>query len=110
MAHFIQRLAGIGRGELAKHQATDEQWLVDDVDIEQLKRALPDLRDTLAIPAEFSNDALLASLLFIARHPTEETRWHAAEASTLGQYLAGNGRDMHRTLVALLSLLPEPTL
>jgi hypothetical protein len=110
MTTYIPRLARIGKGWIAGHPPSGDRPRDSAVRIDRLKRRLPHIRQTLAIGSQFSDDALLASLVSIVRYPTNETRWHAAEASTLGQYLAGNGRDMHRTLVTLLSLLPEPAL
>jgi hypothetical protein len=69
---------------------------------------MPQIRRHLAIDRTFTDAALLASLTAVARHPSHGERWHAAEASTLGQYLASKGQDMHRALVTLLSLLPRP--
>ena len=57
-----------------------------------------------------NRSVLLASLIAIARHPSHEERWRAAEASTLGQYLASSGKDRRQALVTLLSLLPRLTL
>jgi hypothetical protein len=84
-------------------EQTDETIL-----IHTLSRLAPRIRQRLAIKHQFSDEALLASLLAITRHSSHEKRWRAAEASTLGQYLASSEPDMHRTLVTLLSLLPKP--
>jgi hypothetical protein len=78
--------------------------------VDRLARLVPEVRRRLVIGQTFSDAALLASLVAVARHRSNEWRWRAAEASTLGQYLAGSGKDMHRTLVTLLSMLPQPTL
>ena len=110
MSSYIPTLARITSGRDAgtkrapiPHEQSDETIL-----IHTLTRLSPRIRQRLAIKRQFSDDALLASLLAIARHSSHEARWHAAETSTLGQYLASSEPDMHRTLVSLLSLLPKP--
>jgi hypothetical protein len=67
---------------------------------------VPQVRRRLEVGASFSDQALLASLVAIARHPSHEGRWRTAETSTLGQYLASSGKDVRRALVTLLTLLP----
>ncbi|MBN8913641.1 MAG: hypothetical protein J0H65_16615 [Rhizobiales bacterium] len=111
MSQFIPKLARItaGKRKVPKHAAdighrTDE----GPVNVARLARLMPQVRKRLAIDRTFSDAALLASLAAVARHPSHAERWHAAEASTLGQYLAASGKDMHRALVTLLSLLPRP--
>jgi hypothetical protein len=113
MTNYIPRLARIssGKGAGAKrapHRSSPASERA--VNVERLARLVPRIRRDLAVGRTFSEKALLASLVAIARHASDEERWHAAEASTLGQYLAGSGKDMHRTLVTLLSLLPRPAL
>lgn len=112
MTNYIPRLARIsaGKGPAGKRSASGGRSGQGTVNVDRLARLVPEIRRSLAVGRQFSDAALLASLVAIARHPTHETRWHAAEASTLGQYLASNGKDMHRALVALLSLLPQPSL
>lgn len=112
MTNYIPRLARISasKGADAKRKTAGARPREATVSVDRLARLMPQVRRSLAIGRQFSDDALLASLAAIARHPSHETRWRAAEASTLGQYLASNGKDMHRTLVTLLSLLPQPTL
>jgi hypothetical protein len=78
--------------------------------MDALVGAVPQIRHRLGVGAQFSDEAMLASLVAIARHPSHEARWRAAEASTLGQYLAGSGKDMRHVLVTLLTLLPKPYL
>ncbi|MCC7253079.1 hypothetical protein [Hyphomicrobium sp.] len=78
------------------------------VNVDRLTRLMPQIRRRLAVRRDFSDAALLASLIAIARHPSHQERWHAAEASTLGRHLAATGGDLHRALVTLLSLLPQP--
>lgn len=109
MGHYIPRLAritsgqGTGRASVSGINPRDSS-----VDVERLARLLPQIRERLALGDQFSDDALLASLLAIARQPSHETRWRAAETSTLGQYLASSSDDLHGALVSLLSLLPGP--
>lgn len=79
------------------------------VNVELLARLVPQIRHRLSISHALTDEALLASLVAIARHPSHEARWKAAGTSTLGHHLAVGGRDMRRTLVTLLSLLPKPT-
>lgn len=109
MTSYIPKLARISSGRDAGErrpsipgEQADEMFLVN-----ALTRLAPHIRQRLAISTQFSDEALLASLLAIARHSSHENRWSAAEASTLGQYLASSKPDMHRTLVTLLSLLPK---
>lgn len=79
------------------------------VNVERLARLVPQIRHRLSVGHALTDEALLASLIAIARHSSHEARWQAAQASTLGHHLAVGGRDMRRTLVTLLSLLPKPT-
>lgn len=113
MSHYIPRLARIsaGKGASAKHVPIHGTHAPEAaVNVERLARLLPQIRHRLAVGHQLSDKALLASLAAIARQPTHEARWRAAEASTLGQHLAVGGRDMHRMLVTLLSMLPPPSL
>lgn len=110
MTRYIPKLARItsGRDAGKKHahapdEPTDETMLVH-----TLASLAPRIRRRLGIKPQFSDDALVASLLAVARHSSHEKRWRAAEASTLGQYLASTETDPHRALVILLSLLPKP--
>lgn len=111
MTNFIPRLARISAGKhkhperVAKRSPRTREGPVH---VERLARLMPQVRRRLAIGRTFTDAALLASLTAITRHPSHGERWHAAEASTLGRYLAANGQDMHRALVTLLSLLPRP--
>lgn len=109
MPHFIARLSKIitGRPPAARAAAHDQDEIP--VDLEDLATLLPELRRHLPL-AHLSDEALLASLAAIARHGTDEARWHAAEASTLGQQLAVDSKDRERDLVTVLSLLPMPYL
>lgn len=109
MPHFIARLSKIitGRRPGARAAANEADDLP--VDVENLRVLLPELRQHLPL-ARLSDEALLASLVGIARHGTDEARWHAAEASTLGQQLAVDSDDRERDLVTVLSLLPMPYL
>ncbi len=111
MTHFIPKLARISAGKHkgTKHAAdTSPRAREGPVNVERLARLVPQIRKRLGVDRAFSDAALLASLTAIVHHPSHGERWHAAEASTLGQYLAGSSKDMHRTLVTLLSLLPRP--
>lgn len=113
MTRYIPKLARISAGKRAAAKRTAQsgpRTREAAVNVERVARLVPQVRRRLAISTTFSDAALLASLAAIARHPTHEKRWRAAEASTLGQHLASSGKDMHRTLVTLLSLLPEPSL
>lgn len=109
MTHYIPKLARISSGKGAAKR-TGTRTREEAVNVDRLARLVPQVRQRLVIGNTFSDAALLASLVAIARHSSHERRWRAAEASTLGQYLASSGKDMHRTLVTLLSLLPQPTL
>lgn len=109
MGHYIPRLARISSGQGTGRGAVNSSRPRDTTgDVERLTRLLPQIRERLALGDQFSDDALLASLLAIARQPSHETRWRAAETSTLGQYLASSSDDLHGALVSLLSLLPGP--
>lgn len=110
MTSFIPRLARIlsGRDAGKKRAPAIESGARHAIDRQALVRLAPEIRQRLAISRQFSDKALLASLESIVTHSSNEERWRAAEASTLGQYLAGSGNDMHRTLVTLLSMLPSP--
>jgi hypothetical protein len=111
MTHFIPRLARIsaGKSKVAKPAAdAGPRPRGAPVNVERLGRLVPQVRRRLAIGRQFSDAAVLASLAAVTRHPSHGERWHAAEASTLGQYLRSSGKDMHRALVTLLSLLPRP--
>jgi hypothetical protein len=112
MPSYIPRLArivsGIKTGAGRRHGKSNGSG-GDTVNVERLARLVPQIRHRLSIGHALTDEALLASLVAIARHPSHEARWHAAEASTLGHHLAISGRDMRRTLVTLLSLLPKPT-
>lgn len=111
MPNYIPRLARFSAGKKAPTESAppDPHTRERAVNVDRLARLAPRIRRSLSISRQFSDDALLASLVAIARHPSHEARWHAAETSTLGQYLASNSKDMHRSLVALLSLLPQPS-
>ena len=111
MPQFIPRLSRISAGKQKGPKdvtPTGPHTREAPVNVERLARLVPQVRKRLAIDRAFTDAALLASLTAIASHPSHGERWHAAEASTLGQYLATTGQDMHRTLVTLLSLLPRP--
>jgi hypothetical protein len=112
MSHYIPKLARIssGKGAAGKRKVPHDSGASGTaVNVARLTRLVPQVRRRLGVGRQFSDEALLASLSAIARHPTHAERWRAAESSTLGQYLAGSGKDMHRTLVTLLSMLPPPT-
>lgn len=111
MSSYIPRLARIISGVRTGASRAGESETDADAapDAERLARLMPKIRHRLAVGPSLSDEALLASLVAIARHRSDEERWHAAEASTLGQHLAASGPDMRRTLVTLLSLLPRPT-
>lgn len=109
MSHFIARLSQIITGKRPTARATAGHADDIPVDLESLAALLPQLRQRLPL-ASMSDDALLASLVTIARHATDENRWRAAEASTLGQHLAVESDDLQRDLVTVLSLLPIPYL
>jgi len=113
MTQYIPKLARFGSGKSApkRRPATDgSRASLATVNVEHIARLVPKVRKRLAIGRPFSDAALLASLVAIARHPSHEERWRAAEASTLGQYLASSGKDRRQALVTLLSLLPRLTL
>lgn len=110
MTHYIQRLSQIISGKRARGKSiAAEHADVPPIDLRELAELVPLLRKRLAL-GSLSDDALLASLVAIARHPTDEARWYAAETSTLGQQLAVESEDLHRDLVTLISLLPQPYL
>lgn len=110
MTTFIPKLARIssGKGAGRSRLKPPAGRTIARVNVETLAGLVPQIRRRLSIGRAFSDEALLASLVAIARHPSHEDRWRAAEASTLGQYLAGSAKDRHRALVTLLSLLPKP--
>jgi hypothetical protein len=110
VTRYIPKLARItsGRDAGRKHAPIFDEPTDETILIHTLSRLAPRIRQRLAIKCQFSDEALVASLLAIARHPSHEERWWAAETSTLGQYLASSEPDMRRTLVMLLSLLPKP--
>lgn len=113
MTTFIPKLARIASGTEtgSPRTAVDLGSGVEQaVDAATLARLAEKLRQRLAIGPVFSDAALVASLSTIVRQPSHEARWRAAEASTLGQYLAIGNQDLHRTLVRLLAELPKPTL
>jgi hypothetical protein len=114
MTQYIPKLARFGSGKSAPKRRpaiTDgSRASLATVNVEHIARLVPRVRQRLAIGRPFSDAALLASLIAIARHPSHEERWRAAEASTLGQYLASSGKDRRQALVTLLSLLPRLTL
>lgn len=111
MAHYIPGLSqivsgvrGVGRRDFADTTASEP------VNVSRLAALIPELRRRLPIGRALSDKALLASLVSIARHTSEEGRWRAAEASTLGQHLAVGSRDKYRDLVTLIAILPKPYL
>lgn len=108
MTHYIQRLAQIIASKRARARRGEQDFVP--VDARELAELVPLLRKELRLPGSLSDDAFLASLIAIARHRTDEDRWHAAETSTLGQQLAVQSDDLERDLVTLLSLLPQPYL
>jgi hypothetical protein len=110
MTTFIPRLFRITSGEGAEYasETAPSSPANKTVNVETLAGLLPDLRRRLAIGTSFSDAALLAGLVAIASHSSQEERWRAAAKSTLGQYLASTGRDHHHSLVTLLTLLPKP--
>ncbi|MGE0024942.1 MAG: hypothetical protein AB7S70_15070 [Hyphomicrobium sp.] len=110
MTHYIPRLARIraGKGAAGKPVPAGPRPRERAVNVDQLARLMPDIRRSLAIPRAFSDAALLASLVAIARHTSHAARWRTAEASTLGQHLASGEKERERSLVTLLSLLPTP--
>lgn len=113
MTSYIPKLARISSGKSAgaKRAADDgDRAGQQAVNVERLARLVPQIRKRLAIGRPFSDAALLESLVAIARHPSHEARWRAAERSTLGQYLASSAKDRNQALVTILSLLPKPYL
>ncbi len=112
MTTFIPKLARITSGRIkeGKHSAADRKRSGAKVNVEYLSGLVPLLRRRLAISRSFSDSAMLASLMAVAKRTSHEERWQAAEASTLGQHLASSGKNMHHALVTILSLLPKPYL
>ncbi len=113
MGSYIPRLALIASGNLksGRHTPPDgELEFEPPVNVERLAKLAPRIRNRLAIGRPFSDAALLASLVAIARQPSHEARWRAAESSTLGQYLASSVKDRSQALVMILSMLPKPHL
>lgn len=106
MTHYIQRLSQIISGKRARAKGAVSGHADAPVDLQELAELVPLLRRRIAL-GSMSDDAILASLVAIARHPTDEGRWYAAETSTLGQQLAVESEDLHRDLVTLISLLPQ---
>jgi len=113
MATYIPRLARIaasGGRTAAEQPDTDTDRATARVNIETLAALVPQVRHRLTIGRQLSNEAVLASLIAIARHPSQAARWRAARSSTLGQHLTTGGRDVRHALVTLLALLPKPHL
>ncbi len=77
-------------------------------DILHLAELVPIVRRRLAIGADFSDDALLASLKRIASRTCQRDRWTAAFESNLALWLSSHGRDMGWALNTLIALLPPP--
>ncbi len=111
MAHYIPGLSQIVSGirGIGKRELTDKTPDTP-VNVSRLATLIPELRRRLPIGPSLSDEALLASLVSIARHTSEEARWRAAEASTLGQHLAVSSKDKYRDLVTLIAVLPKPYL
>ena len=109
MVSYIPRLSRIvSGGRSGGRRALPDGETGAPVNVSRLAALVPRLRKRLAIGPAFSDDALLASLVSIARHPSHEARWQAAQASTLGQHLAASSRNRHRDLVTLIAMLPKP--
>ncbi len=120
MASFIPKLARIssrsrpgmknGSGKNGNGAARPARALPAPAarDGEYLAGLVPVVRRRAAIAPSFSDAAILASLTSIAARSTDERRWKAAQASTLGQCLSGSARDLQEALVIILSLLPRP--
>lgn len=110
MTTFIPRLSRIssGKGAPGKRGATTTGAHEARVNVSSLAALVPQIRRRLGLSPAFSDQALLASLIAITRHPTHESRWRAAASSTLGQHLAAGGKDLRHALTTLLSLLPKP--
>ncbi len=79
------------------------------VDILYLAELVPVVRARFGLDADFPDDAVLASLRSIAVHSDSRERWQAAFRSTLGRWMAQNGRDLNTSLNITLGLLPRPT-
>ena len=77
------------------------------LNIEYLAGLIPVIRRRLGIAATFSDAAIFASLTAIAGRASDEQRWRAAEASTLGLFLLSHGRDFRTEMITLLGLLPK---
>jgi hypothetical protein len=113
MTTYIPRLARIAssrRPGRAHKDPADPRRANARVNVDLLAGILPQIRHRLGLSPQFSDEALLASLVAITRHPSHEGRWRAAEVSTLGQALAASGKDLRHALVTLLTLLPKPYL
>ncbi len=113
MTSFIPRLGRISRGGSSSRAGTStpagKGSAPARLNVEYLAGLVPVIRRRLHVPANFSDEAILASLSAIASTTTYERRWRAAEASTLGLTLLAGGRDLKASLTTLLALLPKPT-
>lgn len=116
MTSFIPRLArissrsGAKRGAKAAPGRAGARTAPLRINIEYLAGLVPTIRRRLAIAPTFSDEAIFASLAAIAAASSYETRWRAAEASTLGLFLRSHGNDLKASLITLLALLPKPYL
>lgn len=77
-------------------------------DVLHLAELVPVVRERLAVPIDFSDDAILASLKMIAARSSDRERWRVAFDSNLARYLSYKGRDMGKVLQDLIALMPSP--
>ena len=79
-----------------------------DHDILHLAELVPVLRQRLELGHALSDDVILTSLETIAARSSPRERWRAALDSSLGHWMAHEGRDLNTALNTLVALLPKP--
>ena len=77
-------------------------------DILHLAELVPVLRQRLELGHALSDDVILTSLETIAARSSPRERWRAAFDSSLGHWMAHEGRDLNTALNTLVALLPKP--
>jgi hypothetical protein len=77
------------------------------VDMRHEAEPVPIVRQRLALPVTFSDDAVLSTLRAIVTKPQSPDRWRDAFNCYVGQLLFVDGRDLNIALNTL-ALLPEP--
>lgn len=88
--------------------AQTEAEIFAPADVLHLAELVPVVRRRLDVPADFSDDAILASLKRIAQRSDERQRRQVAFNSNLIRYLSIRGRNMDFVLRELVALIPPP--